>query len=307
MNLRSTLDDLDPFVEASKPVAKKLLPYLNELRPFARDARPVVRDLNQLVRARGKSNDLVELNRTYPGLADIALDYGHAKFGTGRWSAAAPSPRWWRRSRSAPIVAHGRPYTPDFFGWFDDFSQTGAYDALGSFSRAQTYFNAFSLSNNVPTPIPLTEQPDAFKRLAKIGQYKRCPGGRETAADGSNVLSEEQQKELDCRGRATGPKAAMSEARALDPRGHRRAGRRRVLTGASDDEGSKGTATYVVFDNAFGLVEGGDVKIGASRPGSDHRLRPHRGRAGEGGRGRSPRRASKRCARTRAATFASSR
>ena len=207
VNLRATLDDLDPFVEASKPVAKKLLPYLNELRPFARDARPVVRDLNQLVRARGKSNDLLELNRTYPGLADIALDEA-TRNGKERRGAFPEMVEAF--TNSAPIVAHGRPYTPDFFGWFDDFSQTGAYDALGSFSRAQTYFNAFSLSNNVPTPIPLTEQPEAFKKLAKIGQYKRCPGGAESKADdGSNVLSEEQQKELDCveAHRATGPKA----------------------------------------------------------------------------------------------------
>lgn len=207
VNLRATLDDLDPFVKASKPVAKKLLPYLNELRPFARDARPTVRNLNQLVRARGRSNDLVELNRTYPGLAQIALD---SAMRNGRERRGAFPEMVEALTNSAPIVGHGRPYTPDFFGWFDDFSQTGAYDALGSFSRAQTYFNAFSLSNNVPTPIPLTEQPDAFKRLAKIGQYKRCPGAaEEKAADGSNVWSEEEQKQLDCveAHRATGPKS----------------------------------------------------------------------------------------------------
>ena len=34
---------------------------------------------------------------------------------------------------SAPIVGFGRPYTPDLFGWFDDFSNTGGYDALGGF------------------------------------------------------------------------------------------------------------------------------------------------------------------------------
>ena len=206
VNLRSTLDELDPFVEASKPVARKLLPYLEELRPFTRDARPVVRNLNNLVRLRGGSNDLTELNRTYPGLAQIALD---TRTRNGKERRGAFPEMTEAFTNSAPIVAHGRPYTPDFFGWFDDFSQTGAYDALGSFSRAQTIFNAFSLSNNVPTPIPLSEQPEQFKRLAKIGQYRRCPGGAESRAkDGSNVWSEAEQKELDCveAHRATGPK-----------------------------------------------------------------------------------------------------
>ena len=45
LNLRATLDDLDPLVEDSKPVAKKLRPFMAELRPLARDARPTFRDL----------------------------------------------------------------------------------------------------------------------------------------------------------------------------------------------------------------------------------------------------------------------
>jgi phospholipid/cholesterol/gamma-HCH transport system substrate-binding protein len=97
-------------------------------------------------------------------------------------------------------VAHGRPYTTDLFGWFDDFSHTGAYDALGSFSRVQTYFNAFTVSEGLPDRLlPLPERDDAFREIAKLQQVKRCPGAsEEAAADGSNVWSEEQQKELDC-------------------------------------------------------------------------------------------------------------
>ena len=35
------------------------------------------------------------------------------------------------------MIALGRPYTPDFFGWFDDFSTTGGgFDALGALARA---------------------------------------------------------------------------------------------------------------------------------------------------------------------------
>jgi hypothetical protein len=72
-----------------------------------------------------------------------------------------------------------------------------------------TYLNAFSLSGGAPVLIPPEERGAAFKRLAKVGQYKRCPGAaEEPAADGSNVFSEEEQRRLDCveAHRATGPK-----------------------------------------------------------------------------------------------------
>src|SRR5215210_8509225 len=46
VNLRAALDDLDPLVESSKPVAKKLRPFLAELRPLARGARPTLNDLS---------------------------------------------------------------------------------------------------------------------------------------------------------------------------------------------------------------------------------------------------------------------
>ena len=55
VNLRATLDDLDPLVEESKPVAKKLRPFLAELRPLARDARPTLRDLSRLVKRPGET------------------------------------------------------------------------------------------------------------------------------------------------------------------------------------------------------------------------------------------------------------
>ena len=206
VNLRSTLDELDPFVEASKPVAKRLRPYLAELRPFAREAVPTVRDMSALVRSRGRANDVTELNRTYPGLKDIALtkrpreiDFGTGPVDIGERRGAFPELTQ-ALTDSAPIIAHGRPYTVDLFGWFDDFSHTGAYDALGSFSRVQTYFNAFTVSEGLPDRLlPLPERGDAFKQIAKLRQVKRCPGAsEEPAADGSNVWSEEEQKELDC-------------------------------------------------------------------------------------------------------------
>ena len=205
VNLRAALDDLDPFVNASKPVAKKLRPYLGELRPLARDAVPTVRNLRATVRRRGAANDLRELQQTYPKLEDVAL-VERRRNGADRPGAFPELTRALRGS--APIIAHGRPYTTDLFGWFDDFSHTGAGDALGSFSRVQTYFNAFTVQNGLPTNlIPIADRTNAFRSMARLRQVKRCPGGAEVpAADGSNVLSAAEQAELDCReaDRATG-------------------------------------------------------------------------------------------------------
>src|SRR3954468_8175396 len=73
VNLRAALDDLDPLVNASKPVAKKLRPLLAELRPLARDARPTLRDLSQLLRTPGASNDLLELLRAQVPLRNATV------------------------------------------------------------------------------------------------------------------------------------------------------------------------------------------------------------------------------------------
>jgi phospholipid/cholesterol/gamma-HCH transport system substrate-binding protein len=216
VNLRSTLDVLDPWVEASKPVARKLRPYLAEVRPFAKDAVPTVRRLRLLARKPGRTNDLFELQRTYPPLEQITLVEKNRSinFGTGRVNVGRTLGAFPEMSRafkdSTPIVAHGRPYTVDFVGWFDDFSHTGAYDALGNFSRAQNYFNAFTIDDGLPTGdlIPPEQRGEVFKAIARTRQVARCPGGSEDPTpDGSNVWSEEEQKELACveSHRATGP------------------------------------------------------------------------------------------------------
>ncbi len=206
VNLRATLDDLDPFVEASKPVAKRLQPYLAQLRPFANEAKPTIRDLSTILRRRGEFNDLTELNRTYPALARIAVET-HERNGKQRRGAFPELAE--ALTDSAPVVAHGRPYAVDLVGWFDDFSTTGAYDALGSFSRVQTFVNALTVQNQTPQVIPTAQRGVALKQLAHTGEFKRCPGAAESPAlDGSNVWSAEEMKKLDCleEDRATGPR-----------------------------------------------------------------------------------------------------
>lgn len=158
VNLRSTLDGLDPLVDASKPVAPKLERLLEDLRPFARDARPTVRDLDDIVRRPGSANDLVELDRTFPPLASIALDTkrrsvdpGRRNVSVGRVRGAFPEMTEALTESITGTDGRGgqlgaiptfRPYTPDLFSWFDDFSTSGpGNDALGGFSRTQVYVN----------------------------------------------------------------------------------------------------------------------------------------------------------------------
>jgi hypothetical protein len=165
-----------------------------------------VRDLSAVVSRPGRLNDLRDLQQTYPPLTEIALD--SAERNGKRRRGAFPELIQALRD-SAPIVAHGREYTVDFLGWMDDFSHTGGADALGSFARVHTYLNAFSFSGGAPVLIPPEVRGEAFKEVAKVNQFKRCPGAsEEPAADGSNVFSEEEQRKLDCleEDRATGPK-----------------------------------------------------------------------------------------------------
>ena len=214
VNLRAALDDVDPLVDASKPVARQLQPFLDELRPLAADARPTIRDLSNTLGRRGADNDLLDLQNTFPALASAALDtkVRRPNFGAGPESVGEVPGAFPQTvdalDEAGPIIAHGRPYTPELIGWFDDFSTSGPYDAQGGFSRAQIVFNVQNLTQSVPELIPLENRDQLFGQFAKIGQFRRCPGGgEEPAPDGSNVLSQEEQQRLDCtdEDRATGP------------------------------------------------------------------------------------------------------
>jgi phospholipid/cholesterol/gamma-HCH transport system substrate-binding protein len=214
VDLRAALDDVDPLVEASKPVAKKLEPFLNELRPLANDARPTVRDLSRIVFQPGPDNDLGDLQHTFPPLKTAALDtktrsidFGTGAKSVGRVRGSFPESAEALKD-SAPIIGFGRPYTVDFDGWADDFSTTGSYDALGGFSRTFNVFNAFDALGNTASFVPLDERFANLSKTVRAGQFKRCPGAsEEPAPDGSNVWSADEMKAMDCleSGRATGP------------------------------------------------------------------------------------------------------
>jgi phospholipid/cholesterol/gamma-HCH transport system substrate-binding protein len=188
VNLRAALDDVDPLVDAAKPVARRLGPFLGEARLFARDAEPTVRDLSRTINSPGRDNDLIELIDSFPPLARAALDPRRVNGATRR--GAFPETAEALRD-AAPTIAQGRPYTPDLVGWLDDFSATGAYDALGGFSRAWLNFSEILYG---PGP--------------KLRQFRRCPGANEEpASDRSNVFTAAEQSTLGCDGsqRSVGP------------------------------------------------------------------------------------------------------
>jgi phospholipid/cholesterol/gamma-HCH transport system substrate-binding protein len=186
VNLRSSLDDLTPLVNEAKPIVRnRLIPFMDQLRPFARDARPAVRDLSRTVRRRGADNDLVELLRRQPALARIATETA-PRNGAQRPGALQQTVK--ALEGITPQLAFLRPYSPDLVGWFDDFSTSGAYDAMGNFSRAGLELNGFTLgplANLVPVPPELRDA--LLSAGTKIGRNNRCPGSVERRApDGSN-------------------------------------------------------------------------------------------------------------------------
>jgi phospholipid/cholesterol/gamma-HCH transport system substrate-binding protein len=184
VNLRATLDDLDPVLDDSRPVARRLGPLLDQLRPFARAARPTVRDLARTITRKGANNDLLELTRSNVPAANILVRAAERN-GRRREGALPASARAFEGQ--TPATADLRPYTPDLLGWFDDFGHTGILDANGGAARASAMANAFANVNGTLTPIPPELREPVLKQVASLHQNDRCPGsGEHRGADGSN-------------------------------------------------------------------------------------------------------------------------
>jgi phospholipid/cholesterol/gamma-HCH transport system substrate-binding protein len=184
VNLRATLDDLDPVLDDTRPVARRLGPLLDQLRPFARDARPTVRDLAATLVRKGRDNDLLELTKSNVPLAQILVRTAQRN-GAQREGALPASVKAFE-GQTQP-TADLRPYTPDLIGWFDDFGHTGILDANGGAARAAAMANGFADVNGTLTPIPPDLREKVFESVAAVGQNNRCPGsGDHPAVDGSN-------------------------------------------------------------------------------------------------------------------------
>jgi phospholipid/cholesterol/gamma-HCH transport system substrate-binding protein len=197
-NLRVALDDVDPLVDASKPVAEKLQPFMRNLRGFARDAVPAVRDLDHIISRKGKANDLIELTRLQVPLARIAV--GPVRRNGARRRGAFPE--------SVQALDDGmdelrffRPYitTEGISGWFDDFGHSGFPDAIGGVGRISTTLNPFSVATNgFGIPFPDLTQPitdPVGQGGLDIKNLKRCPGSNERGVPANRLT---YNGEIDC-------------------------------------------------------------------------------------------------------------
>jgi phospholipid/cholesterol/gamma-HCH transport system substrate-binding protein len=184
VNLRATLDDLDPVIDDTRPVARRLGPLLDQLRPFAREARPTVRDLAATITRPGADNDLIELTKSNVPAAQILVRA--AQRNGARREGALPAAAKAFEGQTAP-TADLRAYTPDLLGWFDDFGHTGILDANGGAARSSVIANGFANVNGTLAPVPPDLRDQVFQSAAAIGQNNRCPGsGDHAASDGSN-------------------------------------------------------------------------------------------------------------------------
>jgi phospholipid/cholesterol/gamma-HCH transport system substrate-binding protein len=198
VNIRAALDDLDPLVEASKPVAKRLIPFSAALRGFAIDAVPTIRDLDEVVLSPGADNDLVDLTALQPDLAEIAVGpvNRHGAERRGAFPESVDS-----LVDSLPSLSFFRPYisTEAVSGWFDDFGHSGIVDANGGMGRISTTFNAFIFSApGVPNLLAPPLTPAEIATALRTDQLSKCPGANESPApDGSNPFTDGGQLNCD--------------------------------------------------------------------------------------------------------------
>jgi phospholipid/cholesterol/gamma-HCH transport system substrate-binding protein len=181
VNLRATLDDLDPLIAATGKAAPKLRRVLAELAPFARDARSPVSDLSDAVRRPGKGNDLVELARAILPFRDIAVGPVQRN-GAQRLGGLKEAAR--SLERQTPKAAFFRPYVVDFTGWLDDFGHSGVYDANGSASRVATSVNAYAAVGGQLQLVPQELRTALTDAVTARGQNNRCPGSMERPFEG---------------------------------------------------------------------------------------------------------------------------
>jgi phospholipid/cholesterol/gamma-HCH transport system substrate-binding protein len=175
VDLRSTLDDLDKLVNASKPVAPKLAPFFRQLRPLVTDSIPTIRDLRTLISRPGAGNDLIDLLNKQPRLTKVATPtFQHTIAGL---------------RQGTPVLQFIRPYAPDLIGWFRDFGQSTAnYDANGHFARISPLIGAFQLTDTPGGGQVLNALPPSQRVVGlQTGKVRRCPGAAtQAAADGSS-------------------------------------------------------------------------------------------------------------------------
>jgi phospholipid/cholesterol/gamma-HCH transport system substrate-binding protein len=175
VDLRSTLDDLDPLLEASRPAAAVLPRFFRQFTPLLNESVPTFENLSAIVHQPGAFNDATDAVQHLPQLQRI---------GSPAFRSSITAMR-----RGQPVIDFLRPYSPDLVGWFRDFGQSAAnYDANGHYARVMPIFGAFRYqsSDNTLQPVPPSQ------RLAGLtgGNTRRCPGAAsQPRPDGSNPFA----------------------------------------------------------------------------------------------------------------------
>jgi phospholipid/cholesterol/gamma-HCH transport system substrate-binding protein len=195
VNLRATLDDLDPLVATAIPATADLAPFLTQLRGVATAGVPVFAKLGGALDRPGPSNDLSDALADVPGLQ--------------RQASAAVSPILRGLDSSQATLDFARPYMPDLLGAITKLGQaTGYYDAAGHYARVQSadlgLFRANTSSGEL-NPVPPEQQFDGLE----FGLFQRCPGGATQPIAGSNPFTDGGA--LLSGGQAPNPKCIVSD------------------------------------------------------------------------------------------------
>jgi len=174
VDLRSTLNDLDPLLQASKPAAAVLPRFFSQLTPLLNEATPTFQSFSKLVHQPGSFNDATDAVQHLPQLL---------KVGGPALSSSITAMR-----EGQPVIDFLRPYSPDLVGWFRDFGQSAAnYDANGHYARVMQFFGAFQYQPN--SSGGTLEPVSPSQRFAGLtsGFTRRCPGAAsQPRPDGSS-------------------------------------------------------------------------------------------------------------------------
>ncbi len=182
VNLRATLDDLDPLVQASYPATKNLAPFLRKTALVANESTPVFSKLADIAKLPGANNDLADT------LNELPTTKKKGKRALPDASQALDD--------SVPDLTFFRPYTPDLLAFLAKFGETMAYyDGNGHYLRLQpAAANPFdapvagvSVGNITPTPANKVQFPTQPNPPYFLNPITRCPGaGSAPAPDASN-------------------------------------------------------------------------------------------------------------------------
>ncbi len=177
VDLRSTLDDLDPLLQASKPAAAVLPRFFRQLTPLLNEATPTFENLSAIVHQPGSFNDATDAVQHLPQLQRV---------GSKAFKSSVTAMR-----KGQPDIDFLRPYAPDLVGWFRDFGQSAAnYDANGHYARVTPIFGIFRyLANGSGGSL---EPVGTSQRLSDLssGFTRRCPGAAsQPRPDGSNPFA----------------------------------------------------------------------------------------------------------------------